>query len=132
MKRLIDDPEVASAAADAQDVIDRLTELAIDADSSRARVASEVLGMFGARVVDAIMAAFPRAATAEQRSRLLLILDYVTPRWYLSVDKFLRRIARDDPDWEVQHQAKDLWRYLMEIDEDDEDDEDDLDEEEDW
>lgn len=74
------------------------------------------------------MAAIPRAATAGQRTEFLHILGHATPRWYIGIDKFLGRLARDDADRNVRIRASDLRRYLMGNDADPDDDAD-LDEE---
>src|SRR5262245_11798887 len=98
--------EVDAAADAARKAVDRLIDLALSREPSRAAEALRVLHLLRHRMADAAVAAFPRAETRRQRNYLIQILGFMTPPFYPEVRWFLEGIAQTDPDAAVRLDAR--------------------------
>jgi hypothetical protein len=67
-------------------------------------------------VTDAILAAFPRVECPFIRSRLIGMIDAMSPREHDEALALLERLAAEDPDEYVRLHAEDVYHNLKERD----------------
>lgn len=104
-------PDIDAAEEDLRRAVDRMIDLTLDPDPFIARGAADRLRLLAFRATDAIMAALRRAETPRQRERLIYVLGSVAPPCHIEADSYLKRVARDDPDEGVRHQAEAAGHY---------------------
>ena len=106
------DSKVNETVIDVRKAIDQLIELGFQRNDSYAIGADGQLETIRSVITDAILAAFPRAEDQCKRSRLIRMIDAISPPDHEEALALLERLAAEDPHPEVRLHAERIYYNL--------------------